>query len=174
MKKILLLSDSHGHIDNIIIKHAKWSDEIWHAGDIGNINVIDCLKKYSLVRGVYGNIDNQVIRGFFSENIFFKCENLSVLITHIGGYPGRYSKRIPSLLIKYKPKLFISGHSHILKIIQDKKYNLLHINPGASGIIGFHHKRTMIRFEIDDEKIKNVFVIDLGNRSLINENDLKT
>ena len=174
MKKILLISDSHGHIDNIIIKHAKWSDEIWHAGDIGNINVINRLKKHSLVRGVYGNIDNQIIREIFPENIFFKCENLSVFITHIGGYPGRYSKRVPNLLIKHEPKLFISGHSHILKIIQDKNYNLLHMNPGASGVIGFHHKRTMIRFEIDDNKIKNVFVVDLGNRSSINENDLKT
>lgn len=172
MKKILLLSDSHGHIDNIIIKHAKWSDEVWHAGDIGKINVIDCLKKHSLVRAVYGNIDDQITRTIFSENIFFKCENFPVLITHIGGYPERYSKRVPSLIIKYKPKLFISGHSHILKIIQDRKYNLLHVNPGASGIIGFHQKRTMVRFEIDDKTIKNIFVIDLGNRSSINESDL--
>ena len=174
MKKILLLSDSHSYIDSNIIKHAKWSDEVWHAGDIGDLNVIDCLKKYSLIRAVYGNIDNHITRKIYPENIFFKCENVSVLITHIGGYPGRYSKRVPSLLIKHKPKLFISGHSHILKVIQDKKFNLLHVNPGASGIVGFHQKRTMIRFEINDKKIKNFFVIDLGDRSSFSEYDPKT
>jgi len=161
-------------MDKIIIKHAKWSDEIWHAGDIGNIEVINSLKKHSLVKAVYGNIDDHLTRKIYSENNFFKCENTSVLLTHIGGYPGKYSRRIPDLLSNFKPKIFISGHSHILKIIQDKKYNLLHINPGACGIIGFHQKRTMVRFEIDDNKIKNLFVIDLGNRSSINVDDLLT
>ncbi len=172
MKKILLLSDSHSYIDNNIVNHAKWSDEIWHAGDIGNIKVIDSLKKQSLVRAVYGNIDNHLTRKIYPENIFFNCEGTSVLITHIGGYPGKYSKRVQLLLSKHKPKIFISGHSHILKIIQDKKFNLLYINPGAYGIIGFHKKRTMVRFEIDDTEIKNLFVIDLGNRSYINEDGL--
>lgn len=174
MKKILLLSDSHGYLDNNIIKHAKWSDEIWHAGDIGDIKITDSLNSYSKVRAVYGNIDDSLTRDVFSKNIFFKCEGITVLITHIGGYPKRYSKGIPDLLNKYRPKLFISGHSHILKIIQDRKYNLLHINPGACGIIGFHKKRTMVRFEINNKKIENVYVIDLGNRSSINGNDSKT
>ena len=167
MKKILLLSDSHGHIDKSIIKYAKWSDEVWHAGDIGDINVIDCLKSHSMVRAVYGNIDNQIIRQSYSENIFFNCENIPIMITHIGGYPGRYSKRIPKLLTMHQPKIFISGHSHILKVVKDKKHDLLHLNPGASGVIGFHKKRTMIKFEINDKKINNFFIIELGNRSSI-------
>lgn len=167
MKKILMLSDSHSHIDESIINHAKCSDEIWHAGDIGDIKIIDSLKKYSLVRAVHGNIDNSIIRNECPENIFFKCEDISVLITHIGGYPGKYSKKITKMLIEYKPKLFVCGHSHILKIIQDDKFKLLHINPGASGIVGFHKKRTMVKFEIDKAEIKNLYVIDLGDRSKI-------
>tara|TARA_B100000530_G_scaffold336395_1_gene290971 strand:- start:1914 stop:2417 length:504 start_codon:yes stop_codon:yes gene_type:complete len=167
MKKILVLSDSHGYIDDHIINHAKCSDEIWHAGDIGDIKIIDDLKKYSLVRAVYGNIDNNIVRKEFHENIFFKCEDIPVFITHIGGYPGKYPKNITEKLIKHKPKLFICGHSHILKIIQDDKFKLLHINPGAIGIIGFHKKRTMVKFEIDKAEVKNLYVIELGERSKI-------
>ena len=172
MKKILLLSDTHGLIDEKIINYANSADEIWHAGDIGDINVINNLQKYGLVRGVYGNIDNSLIKSLFSENTYFECEDTSVLITHIGGYPGKYSLRVKNLIKKYKPKIFISGHSHILKIIYDKRFSLLHFNPGAAGKIGFHKKRTMIKFEIDGINIKNIFVIELGNRSTINVNDL--
>lgn len=174
MRKILLLSDSHGYIDDRIFKYAKWSDEVWHAGDIGDLNVIRSLKKLSLVRAVYGNIDDSKIRSYYPENIYFECERLPVLITHIGGYPGKYSKRVHDLINKHRPKLFISGHSHILKVVHDKKYHFLHMNPGAIGLSGFHRKRTMIKFEVNDKKIENVFVIDLGNKSRISENDLKT
>jgi|TARA_Y100000992_G_scaffold67363_1_gene41797 putative phosphoesterase len=167
MKKILLLSDTHGHIDSQIIKHTKWSDEVWHAGDIGDINIIKELKKYSFLRAVYGNIDDNLIRSSYPKNNIFKCEELNVLITHIGGYPNNYSKHVPELIEKNKIKIFISGHSHILKIIKDDKYKLMHFNPGASGIYGFHKKRTMIRFEIDKNQIKNLYVIELGDRGKI-------
>ena len=164
MKKILLLSDSHSYIDNNIVNHAKWSDEIWHAGDIGNIKVIDSLKKQSLVRAVYGNIDNHLTRKIYPENIFFNCEGTSVLITHIGGYPGKYSKRVQLLLSKHKPKIFISGHSHILKVQYDKKLDLLHLNPGAAGNHGFHKIRTMLRFTLDNGAIKDLEIIELATR----------
>lgn len=171
MKKILLISDTHGYIDNVIIKYAKWADEVWHAGDIGSIKIIDELKKYSFLRAVYGNIDDNLIRSLYPKNNMFKCEGLNVLITHIGGYPSNYAKDIPKLLITNKIKIFISGHSHILKIVKDKKNKLIHFNPGACGISGFHKKRTMLKFEIDKDKISNLNIIDLGERGKISEYD---
>src|SRR5210317_817815 len=133
MKKILLLSDTHSYIDDQILKHANWADEVWHAGDIGNIEVTDKLKTIKPVRAVYGNIDNSEIR--------FEVEGVSIWMTHIGGYPKRYDSRIKNKLHANPPNLFISGHSHILKVMHDKELDLLHMNPGAAGKHGFHQIR---------------------------------
>lgn len=164
MKKILLLSDTHGFLDDQILKYVKLADEVWHAGDIGNIDVVDTLKKLKPLRAVYGNIDNHLIRAEFPENNRFIIEDVDVLITHIGGYPNRYEKRIKNILIENPPKIFISGHSHILKVIYDKKLGLLHLNPGAAGKNGMHKVRTMLRFEIDGKDIKNLEIIELEKR----------
>jgi putative phosphoesterase len=160
MKKILLISDTHSYIDDRIIHYAKNADQVWHAGDIGNIKVIDCLKEVSKVKAVYGNIDNKIIRNEYPENLRFKCEEVDVWITHIGGYPNRYNQKIKNKINENPPDLFICGHSHILKVINDKKLNLLHINPGAIGKTGFHNVRTMVRFEISKKEIKNLEIIE--------------
>ncbi len=160
MKKILLISDTHGYIDDKILKYCSLADEVWHAGDVGDIKVIDQLKKIKPLKGVYGNIDNHQIRMELPLDSKFKCEEVNVWITHIGGYPNRYKKRISDYLRSNKIDLFITGHSHILKIIYDKKYNLLHINPGAIGKHGFHKKRTMVRFEINKKNIENLEIIE--------------
>ena len=164
MKKILLISDTHSYIDNVIIKYTKWSDEVWHAGDIGSMKIITELKKYSLLRAVHGNIDNNEIKNLYPKDNIFKCEKLNIMMTHIGGYPNKYSSGVTELIEKHKIDIFISGHSHILKVKKDLKYDLIHFNPGASGIYGFHKKRSMIKFEITDNKISNLFVIDLGKK----------
>ena len=160
MKKILLLSDTHGYIDDDILKYVKQADEVWHAGDIGDLIVTDSIKALKPLKAVFGNIDDAKTRNEFPEHNRFFCENVDVLITHIGGYPGRYNPRIKSELYQNPPKLFICGHSHILKVIPDKKLNLLHMNPGAVGKHGFHQVRTMLRFTIDGEKIENLEVIE--------------
>jgi putative phosphoesterase len=164
MKKILLLSDTHSFIDNQILKFVKQADEVWHAGDIGSIEVIDIIKKLKPVRAVFGNIDNASIRSEFPLDNKFTIENVSVWMTHIGGYPNRYDKRIKDEISKNPPQLFISGHSHILKVMFDKKLHLLHMNPGAAGKHGFHKIRTMLRFEINGEKVTNLEVIELEQR----------
>ncbi len=164
MKKILLLSDTHSYIDKQILKHAKWADEIWHVGDIGNIEVTDQLNSIKPVRAVYGNIDNAEIRAEFPLDNKFELEGVSVWMTHIGGYPNRYSPRIKDELKANTPQLFISGHSHILKVMHDKKLNLLHMNPGAAGKHGFHQIRTMLRFILEKGTIKNLEVIELEKR----------
>lgn len=164
MKKILLLSDTHSHIDDTILKYVKLADEVWHAGDIGDLKVTDTIQKLKPLRAVFGNIDNHEARLEFPLNNRFFCEGVEVLITHIGGYPGRYSPAIKEEITKNPPKLFISGHSHILKVMFDKKYNCLHMNPGAAGISGFHQKRTMLRFEIDGDKIQSLEVIEIGDK----------
>lgn len=156
----MLLSDTHSHIDNDILKYAKQADEVWHAGDIGNLTVTDTLQKLKPLRAVYGNIDNDEARREFPLHNRFICEGVDVWITHIGGYPGRYDKRIREEIYKNPPKLFICGHSHILKVMPDKKTGLLHMNPGAIGKHGFHTVRTMLRFEIDKGNIKNLEVIE--------------
>jgi len=164
MKKILLLSDTHSYIDDQILKFVKQADEVWHAGDIGTLDVMDTIQKIKPVRAVYGNIDDAQIRSEFPLNNKFTIENVSVWITHIGGYPNRYDVKIREEISKNPPKLFISGHSHILKVMFDKKLNLLHMNPGASGKHGFHQVRTMLRFEINDDKISNLEIIELEKR----------
>lgn len=160
MKKILLLSDTHSHIDDGIIKHVHWADEVWHAGDIGDVSVTDAIMALKPLRAVYGNIDDNVIRMQFPEHLFFNCEDVKVWITHIGGYPGRYPARIRAILDSKRPDLFICGHSHILKVMSDKKYNLLNMNPGAAGRNGFHKVCTMLRFEVYRGKISSLEVVE--------------
>ena len=162
MKKILLISDTHGYIDDKILSYCKLADEVWHAGDIGSIEVVDKIKQLKPFKGVYGNIDNNLIRNKFPIDQRFSCENIKVWITHIGGYPSRYSKRISDRLKSEKVDLFICGHSHILRVMNDKKNDLLYINPGAIGKHGFHNKRTMVRFEIDRKKIENLEIIEFN------------
>ena len=164
MKKILLLSDTHSHIDATILKYVKLADEVWHAGDIGDLKVTDTIQKLKPLRAVFGNIDNHEARLEFPLNNRFFCEGVEVLITHIGGYPGKYSPAIREEIAKNPPKLFICGHSHILKVMFDKKLNCLHMNPGAAGISGFHQKRTMLRFEIDGDKIQSLEIIEIGDK----------
>jgi len=164
VKKILLLSDTHSHIDDTILKYVNQADEVWHAGDIGNLVVTDTIKKLKPLRAVYGNIDDDKARIEFPLNNRFFCENVEVWITHIGGYPGKYNQAIRAEIQKKPPKLFICGHSHILKVQFDKKLNLLHMNPGAAGIYGFHQMRTMLRFEIDGDKIQNLEIIEMGKK----------
>ncbi|MDY2588473.1 metallophosphoesterase family protein [Winogradskyella aquimaris] len=160
MKKILLLSDTHGYIDDTIIKYVKQVDEVWHAGDIGDLAVTDQIIKYKPLKAVYGNIDDTKARAEFPLNLRFICEGIDVWITHIGGYPPKYNGRVREILKNNPPDLFICGHSHILKVIPDKKLNLLHMNPGAIGKHGFHQKRTMLRFKIDGTQIKDLEVIE--------------
>ena len=162
MKKILLISDTHGYIDDKKLSYCKLADEVWHAGDIGSIEVVDKIKQLKPFKGVYGNIDNHLIRNEFPIDQRFSCENIEVWITHIGGYPSRYSKRISDRLKSEKVDLFICGHSHILRVMNDKKHDLLYINPGAIGKHGFHNKRTMVRFEIDRKKIENLEIIEFN------------
>ena len=160
MKKILLLSDSHGYMGEEILKHIRSCDEVWHAGDIGDPTVTDAIKKLKPLRAVYGNIDGAKVRSEFPLHQKFKIEGLEVWITHIGGYPNRYSKNVREAIKDECPDLFISGHSHILKVMQDRKLNLLHMNPGAIGKHGFHKVRTMLRFCIANGKIKQLEVIE--------------
>lgn len=161
MQKILLLSDTHGFIDEQILKFVKQADEVWHAGDIGNIEVTDAIQKLKPLRAVYGNIDNHLIRAEFPLDNKFKIEGVTVWITHIGGYPNRYDMRVKEELKKNPPTIFISGHSHILKVIYDKKLNVLHLNPGAAGKYGIQKVRTMLRFQIDGGQIKKMEIIEL-------------
>lgn len=164
MKKILLLSDTHSYIDDRILHYAEQADEVWHAGDIGDLKVTDTLKKVKLLRAVYGNIDDAEARKEFPLNAVFECEGMKVWITHIGGYPGKYPTRIKEGFMLYKPDVFICGHSHILKVQYDKQYQCLTMNPGAAGTRGFHQMRTMLRFEIANGKMQNLEVIELGKR----------
>ena len=164
MKKILLLSDTHSHIDDTILKYVNQADEVWHAGDIGDLIVTDSIKSLKPLRAVFGNIDDDKARMEFPLHNRFVCEDVDVWITHIGGYPGKYNQSIRTEIQDNPPKLFICGHSHILKVQFDKSLNLLHMNPGACGIYGFHQMRTMLRFEIDGEKIMNLEIIELGKK----------
>ena len=165
MKKILLLSDTHGHIDDKILKYAAQADEVWHAGDIGDLHVTDRLAEIKPLRAVYGNIDGANARTQYPLDNRFVCEGVDVWITHIAGYPGKYGGRISEVLKTNPPNLLICGHSHILKVMQDKKFGHLHMNPGAAGISGFHQVRTMLRFLIDSGRISELEVIEMGSRA---------
>ena len=162
--KILLLSDTHSYLDETILKYVKLADEVWHVGDIGEITVTDTIKKIKPLRAVYGNIDGAEARAEFPLDNRFVVDGLDVWMTHIGGYPNKYNPRIKEMIKENPPKLFISGHSHILKVQYDQKLQLLHMNPGAAGKHGFHQVRTMLRFEIVKGEIINLEVIELGER----------
>ncbi|TMM57940.1 metallophosphoesterase family protein [Maribacter algarum] len=164
MKKILLLSDTHSHMDEKILKYVRQADEVWHAGDIGSLAVTDALAKNKPLRAVFGNIDNHVIQKEFPLDNRFMCEGVDVLMTHIGGYPPKYNGRTRKMVKENPPKLFICGHSHILKVMWDKPLGVLHMNPGACGKHGFHQVRTMLRFVIDGEEIKDLEIVELGKR----------
>lgn len=164
MKRIGILSDTHGYLDSRLMELFQDVDEIWHAGDVGNIEIINEMRKMKTVRAVYGNIDTTDTRHLLKETERFMCEDVEVVMMHIGGYPNKYSLAMKKEMEYRAPQIQISGHSHILKVMYDKKYNCLHINPGAAGKSGFHEVRTAIRFTIDGKDIKDLEVIELGKR----------
>jgi putative phosphoesterase len=162
MTRIGLISDTHSYLDDAVFKHFENCDEIWHVGDFGNIELADRLAAFKPLRGVYGNIDGKEIRQTYPEDLRFDCEGMDVWMTHIGGYPDKYHPRIKGTIYTKPPQLFITGHSHILKVIYDKKINCLHLNPGAAGKQGWQTVRTLMRFGISEGKIQNLEIIELG------------
>lgn len=162
--RIGLISDTHNYLDPKVIKYFRECDEIWHAGDIGTISLADELAAIKPLRAVYGNIDGQDVRKVYPENLKFICEGVNVWMTHIGGQPGKYYPEIRKELEINAPKLFICGHSHILKVMFDKKYQMLYMNPGAAGNYGIHKVKTILRFSIEGSEIKNLEVVELGKR----------
>ncbi len=165
--RIGLISDTHSHLEESVFDYFEECDEIWHAGDIGTWDVVERLETFRPFKAVYGNIDGGTFRRVYPENLIFECEGVKVLMTHIGGYPGRYTARVRKLLEEHRPKLYICGHSHILKIMPDRNLDLLHINPGAAGVHGFHKMKTIVRFSIENAIIKDVEVVELGLRGKI-------
>lgn len=164
MKRIGILSDTHGYWDDRYLEYFAECDEIWHAGDIGSLEVAQKLAAFRPFRAVYGNIDGQDIRRLYPQTLRFTVEGAEVLMKHIGGYPGKYDPSIRGRILVHPPKLFVSGHSHILKVKYDKTLDLLHINPGAAGISGFHKVRTLVRFVIDSGTFRDLEVIELADR----------
>ena len=164
MKKIGLLSDTHGYLHPSILQHFAGCDEVWHAGDIGSAEVADELEAFKPLRAVYGNIDGRELRLRYPEDLYFECGGVKVFITHIGGYPGKYPARIKKALAEQRPGLFICGHSHILKVMPDHGFQLLHINPGACGKEGFHKVSTVVRFGFDQGRVVELEVVELGLR----------
>ncbi|HMT76795.1 MAG TPA: metallophosphoesterase family protein [Saprospiraceae bacterium] len=162
--RVALLSDTHSHIDASWLKYFESCDEIWHAGDFGNIEVLDYLKEIKPVRAVWGNIDGHLLRAELPEVNIFEVEGMKVMMVHIGGYPGKYESRARRLIEFHRPGLFICGHSHILRVIYDKKYEMLTMNPGAAGIHGFHKIKTLLRFSIIGGKIFDAEVVELGTK----------
>jgi len=168
MTRIGLLSDTHSFLDEPVFEHFAECDEIWHAGDFGTMDVIDKLQAFKPLRGVYGNIDNAKIRSEMPLDLRFECDGVPIFMTHIGGYPGRYEPRVGKLLKADPPVdgIFISGHSHILKVMPDRNLQFLHINPGACGNDGWHKVKTLIRFTLHEGAISNLQVIELGSRGI--------
>lgn len=161
MTKIGLISDTHGYLDDAIFKHFEDRDEIWHAGDFGTLELAERLAAFKPLRGVYGNIDGPDVRQTYPEHLRFTCEQVDVWMTHIGGYPGKYHPSIKRQIYTKPPQLFITGHSHILKVIFDKAINCLHINPGAAGKQGWHKVRTLVKFCISEEKIHTLEIVEM-------------
>lgn len=161
MTRIGLISDTHNYLDESVAAHFKNCDEIWHGGDFGTLEIANKLKTLKPLKGVYGNIDGNDIRSLFPEQLVFMCEEVKVMIRHIGGYPPRYNPETKKEILIQQPHLFISGHSHILKVMYDDKLNCLHMNPGAAGKQGWHKVRTLIRFNIDGKEMKDCEVIEL-------------
>lgn len=164
MKYIGLISDTHGFLDENVFKHFENCNEIWHAGDFGSTEIINRLKSFKPLKGVYGNVDGTDIRSEFPEQLIFMCEDVRIMIRHIGGYPPKYNPETKKELLLCKPQLLISGHSHILKIMYDEKLECLYMNPGAAGKQGWQKVRTIVRFAIDGKEIKNCEVIELGKK----------
>lgn len=162
MKRIGLLSDTHAYWDDKYVEYFSECDEIWHAGDIGSVELADRLAAFRPLRAVVGNCDGGDLRLMFPKRLRWKCEEADILMTHIGGYPGRYEPSIRNQLFARPPKLFICGHSHILKVQHDDRLNLLHINPGAAGLQGWHHTRTLVRFTVDKAEFRDLEVIEIG------------
>jgi putative phosphoesterase len=161
MTRIGLISDTHGFLDESVFRHFKDCDEIWHAGDFGNADLADKLSAFKPLKGVYGNIDGMDIRAYYPEQLVFMCESVKVMMRHIGGSPPKYNPETRKELALHRPLLFISGHSHILKVIYDQQYQCLHINPGAAGKQGWHKVRTLVRLTIDGKEMKDCNVIEL-------------
>ena len=162
MTRIGLISDTHGFLDEQVFEHFKYCDQIWHAGDFGSSEIAEKLLAYRPLKGVFGNIDGNAVRRQYPEQLYFTCEKVNVYIQHIGGYPGRYAPGVKQNIAEHGSRLFISGHSHILKVMFDKELNCLHMNPGAAGKEGWHKVRTLIRFAIDGEDMQGCEVIELG------------
>lgn len=160
MTRVLLMSDTHGCADEKIIKYLDETDEIWHAGDIGSLAVVETLERHARLRAVRGNIDDATLRSEFPAHKFFEIEGQRVLMLHIGGYPGKYSFQAQQLIAQYRPTIFVCGHSHILRVIYDRHFNMLTLNPGAAGLQGFHQVRTMLKFTLDQSEIKDMSVIE--------------
>ncbi len=171
MKRIGVLSDTHGFIHERLFQFFEKADEIWHAGDIGSINTADQLSEWKTLRAVYGNIDGQDVRSVYPQHLRFMCEEVDVWITHIGGYPGRYDQYVKPEIFNHPPKLFICGHSHYLKVIYDQKLGFLHINPGAAGYMGFHKVCTAVRFIIDGNEIRDLEVWEIPRKGVVNPQD---
>lgn len=169
MKRIALISDNHSYYGEEVTDHLADADEIWHAGDIGELSSVEKYRKKKVFRAVYGNIDDQSVKELFPRNLIFECEGLKVFMTHIGGYPGKYNARVLDIIRKEKPGLYICGHSHICKVMPDKENHLIHMNPGAYGHHGFHKIRTILKFEIEAGKIQNLRAVELGIRGVISE-----
>jgi uncharacterized protein len=164
MTRIGLISDTHGFLDENVFRHFDNCDEIWHAGDFGDVELANRLSLKKVLKGVYGNIDGNSLRVQFPEQLVFMCEKVKVMMRHIGGSPPNYNPETRKELALHKPRLFISGHSHILKVMYDDRINCLHMNPGAAGKHGWHKIRTLIRFVIDGDNMKDCEVIELGKR----------
>ncbi|NNE26970.1 MAG: metallophosphoesterase family protein [Saprospiraceae bacterium] len=164
MKSIALISDTHSYLGPDVKTHLNSVDEIWHAGDIGSLSLLEELEAFTTVKAVYGNIDDHQIRSAAPLDLFFVCDGVKVFMTHIGGYPGRYTARVKALLEANRPDVYICGHSHICKVVRDHKLELLHMNPGACGHSGFHAMRTMLLFECNKGKVEHLRVVELGKR----------
>ena len=168
MLKIGLLSDTHGYLDPKVFDHFKYCDETWHGGDIGSLLLAETLEKFKPLRAVFGNIDDKDLQERYPEDLFFKCEEVKVWITHIGGAPPNYNPKVKKILKADAPNLFICGHSHTLRIKRDSNFsNMLYLNPGAAGNQGFHAVKTLVRFEIDQHTIQNMEVVEIGKRGAI-------
>lgn len=165
--KIGLISDTHSYLDKQVFDYFANCDEVWHAGDIGTHGLADALEKFKRFRAVYGNIDDVPMQKRFPEDLWFTCEELTIWMTHIAGAPPNYNPRIKTLLKERIPDILVCGHSHILRVVRDPKYSMLYLNPGAAGNHGFHHVKTLLRFDIIGKEIKNMEVIELGKRGII-------
>ncbi len=168
MKKIALISDNHSYVGDDVLSHLSAKDEIWHAGDIGDLKSIEkIVKKTGVFRAVYGNIDEIETRALYPLNQIFEVEGVKVIMTHIGGYPGKYKTRVKQLIKEHKPDIYISGHSHILKVMRDKENDLIHMNPGAYGHHGFHKIRTILTFSLNQGILSDLSVVELGIRGVL-------